>query len=45
MSIFTAPLGVKLAHSLSEIHLKRTFGVYLLCVSATMFYKNMSVIS
>jgi uncharacterized membrane protein YfcA len=45
MSVFTAPLGVKLAHSLSEIHLKRTFGVYLLCVSATMFYKNMSVIS
>ncbi|MFT7246208.1 MAG: putative membrane protein YfcA [Candidatus Azotimanducaceae bacterium] len=45
MSIFTAPMGVKLAHILSEIHLKRTFGVYLLCVSATMFYKNMTVIS
>jgi uncharacterized membrane protein YfcA len=45
MSIFTAPMGAKLAHSLSEIHLKRTFGVYLLCVSATMFYKNMTVIS
>lgn len=40
-SIFTAPLGVKLAHSLSDIHLKRTFGVYLLCVSATMFVKNL----
>ena len=39
-SIFTAPIGVKLAHSLSEQHLKRTFGVYLLCVSATMFAKN-----
>ncbi|MFT4797067.1 MAG: putative membrane protein YfcA [Candidatus Azotimanducaceae bacterium] len=45
MSIFTAPLGVKLAHSLSEIHLKRAFGVYLLSVSAIMFYKNMSLIS
>jgi uncharacterized membrane protein YfcA len=41
-SIFTAPIGVKLAHSLSEQHLKRTFGVYLLCVSATMFAKNIS---
>ena len=39
-SIFTAPIGVKLAHSLSEQHLKRTFGVYLLCVAVTMFAKN-----
>tara|TARA_R110002072_G_scaffold1780_13_gene14928 strand:+ start:5959 stop:6795 length:837 start_codon:yes stop_codon:yes gene_type:complete len=45
VSIFTAPLGVRLAHSLSEIHLKRTFGVYLLCVSGTMFYKNLTFIT
>ncbi|MEM1173282.1 MAG: sulfite exporter TauE/SafE family protein [Pseudomonadota bacterium] len=39
VSIFTAPLGAKLAHSLSELHLRRAFGLYLLLVSASFFYK------
>lgn len=42
-SIVTAPLGVKLAHSLSDIHLKRVFGIYLLCVSGTMLSKNLNL--
>ncbi len=43
VSIFTAPLGAKLAHSLSELRLRRAFGVYLLIVSAMMFYKYQAV--
>lgn len=43
MSVFTAPLGAKLAHSLSELHLRRAFGVYLLFVSALMMNKYFSV--
>ncbi|MEM9402364.1 MAG: sulfite exporter TauE/SafE family protein [Pseudomonadota bacterium] len=39
VSVFTAPLGARLAHSLSEIHLRKAFGVYLLLVSAMMFAK------
>ncbi|MEO0575090.1 MAG: sulfite exporter TauE/SafE family protein [Pseudomonadota bacterium] len=39
VSIFTAPLGAKLAHSLNELHLRRAFGVYLLLVSAVMMIK------
>ncbi len=39
VSMFTAPLGASLAHSLSEFHLRRAFGIYLLLVSAAFFYK------
>ena len=42
-SIFTAPLGANWAHSMNDFHLKRIFGVYLVCVSASMFYKSMSI--
>ncbi|MFT6086096.1 MAG: putative membrane protein YfcA [Glaciecola sp.] len=38
-SVMTAPLGVKWAHSLDEVNLKRIFGIYLLVVSFCMFYK------
>ncbi|MEM1433939.1 MAG: sulfite exporter TauE/SafE family protein [Pseudomonadota bacterium] len=39
ISIFTAPLGAKWAHSLNDVHLKRLFGVYLVIVSLSMYYK------
>lgn len=42
-SIFTAPVGATWAHSLNDAHLKRLFGLYLLLVSASMFYKSMQV--
>ncbi|MDT0582294.1 sulfite exporter TauE/SafE family protein [Brumicola blandensis] len=38
-SIVTAPLGAQLAHSLNEFHLKRLFGLYLVVVALSMFYK------
>lgn len=38
-SILTAPLGVKWAHNLDENKLKRLFGLYLIAVSAAMFWK------
>lgn len=38
-SIMTAPIGASMAHSFSEITLKRLFGVYLVIVSVGMFYK------
>ncbi|MCB1644250.1 MAG: sulfite exporter TauE/SafE family protein [Pseudomonadales bacterium] len=41
ISIFTAPLGATLAHNLSEIKLKRVFGVYLVCVSLAMLHKSL----
>jgi uncharacterized membrane protein YfcA len=41
VSIFTAPIGARWAHSLSEIKLKRTFGIYLIGVAALMFYKTL----
>jgi len=43
VSVLTAPLGARLAHSLSDIHLRKAFGVYLLMVSAMMFYKYTAV--
>ena len=43
VSIVTTPLGARLAHSLSELHLRKAFGVYLLLVSAMMFYKYYTV--
>ncbi len=42
MSIITAPIGAKWAHSLPEVTLKRIFGIYLLGVSSTMFYKTLA---
>lgn len=41
MSIMTAPIGARWAHSLNEVTLKRMFGIYLLGVSSTMFYKTL----
>jgi uncharacterized membrane protein YfcA len=41
MSIITAPIGAAWAHNLNEAHLKRIFGLYLLGVSSTMFYKTL----
>lgn len=40
-SIITAPIGANLAHHLNEAHLKRLFGIYLVIVSVSMFYKAM----
>lgn len=40
-SIFTAPIGAKLAHITSESLLKRLFGIYLLSVSLGMYLKTM----
>lgn len=39
VSLFTAPVGARWAHNLDDRNLKRLFGVYLVIVSATMFYK------
>lgn len=39
LSILTAPVGARWAHSLDEHRLKRLFGVYLVLVSFSMFYK------
>lgn len=44
MSIITAPIGARWAHSLNELHLKKIFGIYLLGVSSTMFYKTLATI-
>ena len=41
VSVFTAPMGAKWAHDLDENMLKRIFGIYLLGVSGSMFYKTM----
>jgi uncharacterized membrane protein YfcA len=38
-SILTAPIGAKWAHSLDEVSLKRMFGLYLVVVSISMYYK------
>lgn len=43
VSVVTAPIGARWAHSLDEYRLKRLFGCYLLFVSVTMFYKSMYV--
>ena len=40
-SIMTAPIGANMAHNFSEKMLKRLFGIYLIIVSAGMFYKAM----
>jgi uncharacterized membrane protein YfcA len=38
ITLLVAPLGARLAHSLSKKHLERAFGVFLLCVSLQFFY-------
>ena len=43
LSVFTAPVGARWAHSLDEVRLKRLFGIYLVLVSAAMYYKSFSV--
>ncbi len=40
LSVITAPIGAAWAHSLDEDRLKRLFGVYLVVVSISMFYKS-----
>jgi uncharacterized membrane protein YfcA len=39
MTMFTSPLGARIAQRLNEAHLKRAFGLYLLMISGTMFQK------
>ena len=43
MSVLTAPLGAKLAHSLDAVKLKRIFGIYLVITSAYVFYKALAL--
>lgn len=38
-AVMTAPIGANMAHKFSEKTLKRLFGIYLVIVSAGMFYK------
>lgn len=38
-SVITAPIGARLAHSLDGARLKQIFGVYLVIVSVSMFFK------
>jgi uncharacterized membrane protein YfcA len=35
-SVLTAPMGVKLAHRLSPVHLQRVFAVFLFVVGASL---------
>ena len=39
MSVITAPMGAKLAHSLDGVKLKRVFGIYLILTSIIVFCK------
>ena len=43
MSLLTAPIGARWAHSLNEKNLKRLFGAYLVLVSVAMFWKSTQV--
>lgn len=40
MSVVTAPLGARAAHSLNAAALKRVFGVYLIATSAVVLYNT-----
>jgi uncharacterized membrane protein YfcA len=40
MSVITVPVGANLAHRLDARHLKRAFGVYLLCIAGIIFYRS-----
>lgn len=42
LSMLTAPIGARWAHSMSEQRLRQAFGVYLLFISLTMFNKYLS---
>jgi uncharacterized membrane protein YfcA len=42
VSMLTAPIGARWAHSMSEQRLRQAFGVYLLLISLTMFNKYLS---
>ena len=42
VSIFTAPVGARLAHAMNEIHLRRAFGIYLLLTSTLMYNKYLA---
>lgn len=42
VSMLTAPLGARWAHSMSEARLRQAFGVYLLFISLTMFDKYLT---
>ena len=39
MTVFTSPLGAKIAQRLNEVHLKRAFGIYLIAVALSMLSK------
>jgi uncharacterized protein len=41
-SVFTAPLGARLAHSMSTARLKRTFALMLYALSAYMLYRALA---
>ena len=41
-SVFTAPLGAKMAHKLPVKELKRAFATVLYALAAYMFYKGWS---
>jgi len=43
LSVLTAPVGARWAHGLDEFWLKRLFGVYLVIVSVSMFYKSTTI--
>ena len=42
MSVFTAPVGARLAHNLDAVKLKRIFGIYLIVTSIYVFYKALA---
>ncbi|MDA0708169.1 MAG: sulfite exporter TauE/SafE family protein [Proteobacteria bacterium] len=41
VAYFSAPLGAKIAHQLSQKHLNLMFGLFLLFVSSQMLYRNL----
>jgi uncharacterized membrane protein YfcA len=43
LSIFTAPIGARWAHSLNEAWLKRLFGIYLVVVAVAMYQKSLAI--
>lgn len=43
LSVVTAPIGARWAHSLNEARLKRLFGCYLLVVAAAMYHKSLVI--
>lgn len=45
VSLITAPLGARLAHSLNPRRLKRAFGIYLICTGTFMLNKSVMAMS